>query len=93
MLFMHLCISVDTHISDGTKLETIAPTTAFNVSMSTSSFPLEEGDEEVFSVMSDSISLSICQDSGPHMSIGPLRDEITSGAPLSLILVNTVVFH
>ena len=25
--------------------------------------------------------LSVCQDSGPHMSVGPLRDEITSGVP------------
>ena len=31
--------------------------------------------------MYDSISLSVCQDSGPHMSAGPLRDEITSGVP------------
>ena len=27
------------------------------------------------------MSLSVCQDSGPHMSVGPLRDEITSGVP------------
>ena len=32
-------------------------------------------------IMYDSISLSVCQDSGPHMSTGPLRDEITSGFP------------
>jgi len=25
--------------------------------------------------------LSFCQDSGPHMFVGPLRDEITSGVP------------
>ena len=25
--------------------------------------------------------LSVCQDSGPHMSVGPLRDEIASGVP------------
>ena len=31
--------------------------------------------------MYDSISLSVCQDLGPHMSAGPLRDEITSGVP------------
>ena len=33
------------------------------------------------SIMSDSISLLVFQDSGPHMSAGPLRDEITSGVP------------
>ena len=84
MLFMHLWKSIDTYIFDAMKFRTIAPTTAFNVSMSTSSFPLEEGDEEVCSVMFDSISLLVFQDSGPHMSTGPLRDEITSGVPTCL---------
>ena len=36
---------------------------------------------KLWSIMSDSISLSICQGSGHHMSDGPLRDEITSGLP------------
>ena len=31
--------------------------------------------------MFDSIILLVCQDSGPHMSVGPLRDDITSGVP------------
>ena len=84
MLFMHLCKIVDTYISNATKFRTIAPTTSFNVSISISSFPLEEGDEEVCYVMSDSISLSVCQDSSPHMSTRPLRDEITSGVPTCL---------
>ena len=35
----------------------------------------------MWSIISDSISLLVCQDSGPHMSVGPLRDEITSGVP------------
>ena len=33
------------------------------------------------SIMSNSISLPVCQDSGSHMSVGPIRDEITSGVP------------
>ena len=35
----------------------------------------------MWSIISDSISLLVCQDLGPHMSTGPLRDEITSGVP------------
>ena len=35
----------------------------------------------MWSIISDSISLLVCEDSGPHMSAGPLRDEITSGVP------------
>ena len=51
-----------------------------NLCMDTSSkYRLTE--VKLWSIMSDSISLSVCQDSGPHMSVGPLRDEITSGAP------------
>ena len=38
---------------------------------------------KLWSIMSNSISLSLCQDSGPHMSARPLRDEITSGFPTS----------
>ena len=34
---------------------------------------------KLWSIMSDSISLSVFQDSGPHMSVGPLRNKITSG--------------
>ena len=33
------------------------------------------------SIMPNSMILSVCQDSGPHMSAGPLRDEITIGVP------------
>ena len=36
------------------------------------------------SIMSDSISLSGCQDTGHHMSCRPLSDEITSGVPTFL---------
>ena len=32
-------------------------------------------------IMSDFISLLFFQDSGSHMSVGPLRDKITSGVP------------
>ena len=35
----------------------------------------------MWSIISGSISLLVCQDSCPHMSAGPLRDEITSGVP------------
>ena len=33
----------------------------------------------MWSIISNSISLLVCQDSGPHMSARPLRDEIISG--------------
>ena len=35
----------------------------------------------MWSIISDSISLLVCQDSGPHMSARPLRDEIKIGVP------------
>ena len=43
--------------------------------------------------MYDSINLSVCQDSGPHMYIGPLRDEIISGVPTCPESYSAVVFH
>ena len=36
---------------------------------------------KLWSIMSNFISLSVCQDSGPHIFAGPLRDKITSGVP------------